>query len=91
MTRNTFFRFNHETGQVEECRSSKVAFRPKYPFECEAMAVHPEQIGEARDYDQSRGVPTDYTESGSPIIRDPGHYRRYRRAYGVHYRNGYES
>lgn len=91
MPRSRFFRYEPDSDQVVEVEKSTVHLRPQYPIACEAMAVHPSQIAEARDWDRSNGVPTEYRGDGTPIMRDPGHYKRYRRLHGVHFRNGFES
>lgn len=89
--RRKVFRYDRQSDQVVEVQPEVVAHRPRYPIPCETLAVDPGQIGEAREFDRSHGVPTDYREDGTPIMQDPGHYRRYRKLHGVHFRNGYES
>lgn len=89
--RSRVFRYDDASGQVVEVAREQPRLRARWPFACEALAVHPEQIGEVREFDRTMGVPTEYRDDGSPIVQDPGHYRRYRRAHGVHFRNGIES
>ena len=86
-----FFRYDPDQDTVVETSHRIDACRPRYPIAIEAMAVAPDQIGEARDHDRARGVPTDYRGDGSLIMRDPRHYKQYRRLHGVHFRNGFES
>lgn len=54
----------------------------KWPIESMAAAVHPDQITEARQRDRAMGVPTDYTPTGEPILRNPTHRRRYLKSRG---------
>lgn len=91
MPRSRFFRYDANADTVVEVQQTVACHRPRYPIACETLAVHPEQISEAREYDRANGVPTEYRGDGSPIMRDPGHYKRYRRLHGVHFRNGFES
>jgi len=58
-----------------------------WPMKSEALAVHPSQIEEARKSAAARGVPTDFTPSGRPILRTRGHRKAYCKAYGFHDRN----
>jgi len=91
MPRSRFFRYDEEHDEVVEVDRPMIHNRPHYPFRCEALGVHPEQIGEFREFDKQMGVSTEYSEDGCPIIEDAAHYRRYRRAHQVHFNNGYES
>ncbi len=59
-----------------------------YPYESEVMAVDPEDIGTAQDILAKRGVQTDYTPTGEPIIRSPEHRRQHAKAMGFYDRNG---
>lgn len=59
-----------------------------WPLHSDAMAVHPEQIGEARADAIKRGVKTDFDSYGRPILTSRGHRRAYARAYGFFDRNG---
>lgn len=86
-----FFRFDPKTQQVVEVQKEVVKQIPRYPLSLESLAVHPSQIAEAREHDARNGVKTDYTPDGRPVMRDPGHYRKYRRLHGVHFKNGYTS
>lgn len=89
--RKRVFRFDPASQQIVEVTPETVKHIPRYPLPVEALAVHPDQIGEVRQFDSTHGVPTDYRPDGTPVIRDAGHYRRYRKLHGVHFRNGFES
>lgn len=86
-----FFRFDPKTQQVMEVQKEVVRQIPRYPLSLESLAIHPSQIAEAREHDARHGVKTDYTPDGRPVMRDPGHYRKYRRLHGAHFKNGYTS
>ena len=86
-----FFRYDPDKEQVVEVEHAVSTNIPRYPIYCETLAVHPDQIGEQRDFDRSHGVPTDYRADGTPIMRDKTHYKRYRKLHGFHQKNGYES
>lgn len=84
-----FFRIDSDTGSVVEVnkRSQRLP-KATYPFAADALGVHPSQVAEAQADSETRGVSTDFTESGEPIMRSPGHRRRYCEAYGIYDRNG---
>lgn len=84
-----FFQYDQTLGKVVEVQHEVVRGIPRYPLAIESMAVHPSQIAEAREHDARHGVKTDYAPDGRPIMRDAGHYRRFRRLHGVHFKNGY--
>jgi len=54
----------------------------------DALAVHPDQIPEARAYDKAHGVPTEYKADGRPIFTGRGHRKAYCKAHGVHDNDG---
>ena len=56
-----------------------------------ALAVHPKRAKEAAEDAKKKGVPTEFTPKGRPIFTGPGHYKAYRKAYGFHFNNGFES
>ena len=85
-----FYRYDNERGEVVEVERTVRRERPMYPIACEAMAVHPSQIAEAVEHDARHGVKTEYRTDGTPIMRDPGHYRKYRRLHGVHFKEAYD-
>lgn len=91
MSRSKFFRYDKKAGKVVEVKKETFKQIPRYPMPCEALAVHPTEIGEKRDWYRRNGVPTEFRGDGSPIVRDPSHYKKVRRLNGVHFRNGYES
>lgn len=41
----------------------------------DTLAVHPKQVEEAIQFCKDRGVPTDYTPGGRPIIRSAAHQK----------------
>ena len=86
-----YFRYDAEQGKVVEVEKTVTCNLPRYPFPCEALAVHPDQIGEYREHAEKMGVSTDFRPDGSPIMRDKGHYKNYRKMTGTHFRNGIES
>ena len=53
-----------------------------YPFDCYALGVHPDQRESAMRKCAEAGVPTEYNESGDPVIRNPGHYRAFKKQQG---------
>ena len=59
-----------------------------WPRVSEAMGVSSGQVREAMDFDRSRGVPTDYTADGNPILTSKGHQDRYMKVHGFHDRGG---
>lgn len=59
-----------------------------WPLACEAMAIHPDQIPEAVESCRAMGIPTDYTPTGEPILRDRNHRKKYARAIGLIDRDG---
>ena len=60
-----------------------------YPIKSVALAVHSSQVGEAQADSAKKGVPTEFTSGGRPILRDASHRRKYLKAYGFHDRNSY--
>lgn len=60
-----------------------------YPIKSVALAVHSSQVREAMEDAMKRGVPTMFTPSGRPILRDAAHRKAYLKAYGFHDRNSY--
>lgn len=60
----------------------------KWPIVSEAMAVNPEQVGEAREILKRAGVNTEYTKTGEPILRSAAHRKQHAQALGFFDRNG---
>lgn len=85
-----FYRYDHETDSVVEVQRTVSKQIPRYPLACEALAVHPDQISEAREFDARNGVKTDYRADGTPVMRDPSHYRKYRKLHGFHFKEAYD-
>lgn len=67
------------TGPILNDRSGKCGVTQKYS---DALAVHPEQVEEARDDSRKRGVPTDFLPDGRAVITSRYHQKRYLKAYG---------
>jgi hypothetical protein len=57
------------------------------PIESDALGVHPSQINEAREDAIKKGVPTDFTPTGEPILRTREHRKKYMQAYGFYDRD----
>ncbi len=53
-----------------------------WPQKSEALAVHPDQIGEATEVARQKGVPTEHDPQGRPIFTDRNHRKRYCAAFG---------
>ena len=80
--------------RMNKAKTSKPIARPRgmkrgYPIKSVALAVHSTQVKEASEDAAKRGVPTEFSPSGEPILRDSSHRRRYLKAYGFHDRNSY--
>ena len=58
-----------------------------YPFKSDALAVHPDQIGEAQQDSVKKGVPTEFDSEGRAVIRSRQHKKEYCLAYGFHDRD----
>lgn len=54
-----------------------------WPLVSNAAAVHPRQVEEAKALDRKKGVPTEYTPAGQPVLRDRAHRKRYLKAHGL--------
>lgn len=50
----------------------------------DALAVHPKQVEEAVKFCKDRGVPTEYTPGGRPVIRSIQHQREHAKIRGFH-------
>lgn len=57
------------------------------PIVSDALGVHPHQVNEAREDAMKKGVPTDFTPTGEPILRSREHRKAYMRAYGFYDRD----
>lgn len=58
------------------------------PLHSEALAVHPDLIGEAVADAAKKGVPTEFDADGDPIFTCRSHRARYMNAYGFYDRDG---
>lgn len=63
--------------------SSLVSFRP---MASEALAVHPDQVPEAREDAKRRGVPVEFQPTGEPVFTSSRQFREYAKAYGYRHR-----
>lgn len=70
-------------------KADKKRRRRGYPIKSVALAVHSSQVGEAQADAVKKGVPTEFTPGGRPILRDASHRRKYLKAYGFVDRNSY--
>lgn len=59
--------------------------RPKLS---EALAVHPKQVEEATASAKAKGVPTEFTPDGRPVIRSRAHQKAYLKAYRYYNKDG---
>lgn len=59
-----------------------------WPMLSEAMAVHPDQIEEARARNRRHGVNVDYTKDGRAILNDRGQRRDLMKLEGFHDKHG---
>jgi hypothetical protein len=53
-----------------------------WPMMSDAMAVHPSLIAEAERDAAAKGVPTEFTKDGRPILRDREHRKRFMMSQG---------
>lgn len=59
-----------------------------WPITSVALAVHPRQVAEAKRDALAKGVPTEFTSDGSPVLVDRAHRKRYLKAYGFRDNDG---
>ncbi len=60
-----------------------------YPIKSVACAVISKNAKKAEAEAAKRGVPTEYTKGGRPILRDAQHRKQFLKAFGLHDRNSY--
>lgn len=53
-----------------------------YPIKSVALAVTSKQVKSAQEDSVKKGVPTEFTKGGRPILRDAAHRKQYMKAYG---------
>lgn len=87
-------RFDREMNKARPKIAPKIIKRPRgmkrgYPIKLVSMAVTTHRRDTMIAECVKRGVPTEYTKGGRPIIRDAAHYKQFRRAFGVHQNNSY--
>lgn len=94
VTKRTFERKLAQARPDYSPKEEKVIARPRgmkrgYPIKSAALAVHPTQVQEAQDDSVKKGVPTQFTPGGRPILRDTSHRRKYLKAYNFVDRNSF--
>ena len=90
MKTKCYFRYDPSTDAVVEVNHQVLQGIPRYPIACESLAVHPNQIAEFAEYDRANGVHTDYRPDGTPIMKDAGHYKKYRKLHGYHFKECFD-
>jgi hypothetical protein len=60
-----------------------------WPMTCFASGVHADQAPELRKYFADRGCPTEVTNNGDVVYRDPAHRKRALKLRGFHDRASY--
>lgn len=73
-------RFLHDTAAAP---CSLVAFKP---LASEALAVHPDQVEEARALAQHKGVPVEFLPDGRPRFTSSRQFRDYAKAHGFRHK-----
>lgn len=84
-----FFRYNHETGQVDEVTHVNIKCNSRWPIYSESAGVHPDQIAEAKAFNKMHGLNVDYTPDGRPEFRDARHRERFLKAWRLYDKTGY--
>ena len=64
--------------------------KAKWPIISDSAGVHPLQLEEVREGARARGVPTEFTDDGSPVFTSLEHRRRYMKIQQMHDRSGYD-
>lgn len=75
-------------GKAAKAPSSFVKNAFRRPQHSDALAVNPRQVEAARKFCKDRGVPTDYTPRGSPIITSPAHQKAHAKIRGFFPKRG---
>lgn len=66
-----------------------VAHKPgNWPMVSDAAGVHPDQVVEAAQEAEKRGVPTEFNSSGQAVFTSPLHRKRFCEAHGMYDKNG---
>lgn len=80
----------YEAFPQREPSADALTFSPTtWPQQCDALAVHPSQVEEAREDAKRKGVPTDFTPDGRPVITSAAHQKQYAKLYGFRPKRGY--
>ncbi|TSA48986.1 hypothetical protein D4R47_04625 [archaeon] len=72
-----------------QAEASSVIPLKGWPFECIASGVHPSQAGQLRDHLARKGVPTEVTSAGDPVMRNASHRKKVLKARHMHDRASY--
>lgn len=72
--------------QEAKAKSEKALVGWARPIKSDAMAVHPDQVSEAREDAKRKGVPTEFLPDGRPLFTSSRHFRRYARTYGFRHK-----
>lgn len=92
VTKATFDKAMNPSTTLAEGISGKAEKKRRkrgYPIKSVALAVHSSQREEAQADSVKKGVPTEFTKGGRPILRDASHRRKYLKAYGFVDRNSF--
>lgn len=79
----------HKQFICQHGRTSVGGTHGEWPIHFESVAVLPNQIAEAREHCRRSGVPTSFDSDGCPIITDPGHKKKFLKAWDCHDNNSY--
>lgn len=78
---------NYTKDCAADWRSQKNTQAACWPMTCEASAIHPDDRKKAMEAAAAAGVPTDYTESGEPVLTSRSHRRKFLEFRGFHDRD----
>lgn len=67
---------------VREQRGTFHAYEATYPRLSNALACHPDQVGEMTAEATRREVPTEFSQEGQAVIRSRSHQKKYEEAFG---------
>lgn len=80
-----FFRYDSSSDCVVECEGHLSQHSAaKWPLECVASGVAPQQASELREFFQRRGESVEVTQRGNPIYTSPGQRKRLLKLRGLH-------
>ena len=85
-----FFRYNKESGSVEEVTDRSVFVGSGFkPLECIASGVNAAQATELRDFFRNHGELIEVTADGNPVYTSSQQRRRCMKIRGIHDNNCY--